>query len=216
MISTSFDDRRRAMVDTQIMPRGVKDARVLEAISRVPRHMFVGDDIVERAYHDMALDIGMGQTISQPYMVAVMTELLELNSTLKVLEIGTGSGYQSAILAELAREVCTIERIDSHTQRARGRLHDLGYSNIRFRTADGTLGWTEEAPFDRILITAAAPDIPQPLIEQLADGGIALAPVGQRHTQQLLKLKKSGKDFTKELHVLCVFVPLIGQYGWQE
>ncbi|MBF0592686.1 MAG: protein-L-isoaspartate(D-aspartate) O-methyltransferase [Nitrospirae bacterium] len=204
------------MVDTQIMTRGIHAPLVLEAMSKVPRHLFVGSDAVERAYYDMALDIGMGQTISQPYMVAVMTELLGLNSTLRVLEIGTGSGYQAAILAEIVREVCTIERIESHTERARHRLNDLGYTNVRFRTADGSVGWAEEAPFDRILITAAAPDIPQPLIEQLTDGGIAVAPVGARHTQQLLKLQKSGGDIVREFYVPCLFVPLIGQYGWQE
>ncbi|MBF0344147.1 MAG: protein-L-isoaspartate(D-aspartate) O-methyltransferase [Nitrospirae bacterium] len=211
-----FDDKRKNMVATQLITRGIVDNLVLDAMLKIPRHLFVSDDMIERAYYDMALDIGVGQTISQPYMVAVMTELLELDSTLKVLEIGTGSGYQTAILAEIVSEVYTIERIESHTVRARQNLNNMGYSNVYFKSADGSLGWPNEAPFDRILVTAAAPDIPPPLIEQLADNGIALAPVGQRHSQQLQKLKKSAGSITTEYHVPCLFVPLIGKHGWQE
>ncbi|MBF0566608.1 MAG: protein-L-isoaspartate(D-aspartate) O-methyltransferase [Nitrospirae bacterium] len=202
------------MIEAQLKPRGIKDVRVLEAILGVPRHLFVSKDNLARAYSDMALDIGMGQTISQPYMVAVMTELLEIGETSRVLEIGTGSGYQTAILAELAMEVYSIERIDYHSETAAKRLKELGYENVSIKTGDGTLGWPEKAPFDRILITAAAPDVPVPLMEQLADDGILVSPVGERHTQQLWKVVKSGGKVLKEFLFPCVFVPLIGQHGW--
>jgi len=164
----------------------------------------------------MPLPIGEGQTISQPYMVAVMTELLELSGTEKVLEIGTGSGYQTAILAELSRDVFTIERIAYLAEKAEKRFQDLSYANIHIKTGDGTLGWPEESPFDRIIITAGSPEIPEPLLEQLADGGIIVIPVGGLYSQQLLKYRKSGNNPVKEYHTPCVFVPLIGQYGWKK
>ena len=203
------------MVETQLIPRGIKDRNVLEAMGRVPRHLFVDSSTISNAYSDMALPIGEGQTISQPYMVAVMTELLELNNTQKVLEIGTGSGYQAAVLAELAREVFTIERIVSLAEKAKKRFQDLSYLNIRIKADDGTLGWPEEAPFDRIIITAGSPEIPAPLIEQLSEGGILVIPVGNLYSQQLLKYRKSGKNPIIEYHTPCVFVPLLGQYGWK-
>ncbi len=204
------------MVETQLIPRGIKDRNVLEAMGRVPRHLFVDSSTISNAYSDMALPIGEGQTISQPYMVAVMTELLELNNTQKVLEIGTGSGYQAAVLAELAREVFTIERIVSLAEKAKKRFQDLSYLNIRIKADDGTLGWPEEAPFDRIIITAGSPEIPAPLIEQLSEGGILVIPVGNLYSQQLLKYRKSGKNPIIEYHTPCVFVPLLGQYGWKK
>jgi protein-L-isoaspartate(D-aspartate) O-methyltransferase len=210
-----YKEHRELMIETQLIPRGIKDRNVLDAMGRVPRHLFVDSSTISNAYSDMALPIGEGQTISQPYMVAVMTELLELNNTQKVLEIGTGSGYQAAVLAELAREVFTIERIVSLAEKAKKRFQDLSYLNIRIKADDGTLGWPEEAPFDRIIITAGSPEIPAPLIEQLSEGGIIVIPVGNLYSQQLLKYRKSGKKPIIEYHTPCVFVPLLGQYGWK-
>lgn len=211
-----FKKLRDLMVDTQLIPRGIKDERVLSAMRKVPRHLFVDDYMQYRAYDDMALPIGDEQTISQPYMVAIMTELLELKGDEKVLEIGTGSGYQAAILGELSREVFTIERKAALAKKAGERLQALGYNNIRVITGDGTLGLPEESHFDRIVITAATPKIPDPLIKQLADGGIIIAPVGIRFSQQLIIVKKSKGALSEQLHVPCVFVPLIGEYGWSE
>jgi len=210
-----FKELRNFMVKTQLMPRGIKDERVLNAMKKVPRHLFVNDSIQDRAYDDMALSIGDGQTISQPYMVAVMTELLELRGEEKVLEIGTGSGYQAAILAELAKEVYTIDRITVLAAQAEERFRSLGYNNIHIKVGDGTLGWPEQAPFDRIIITAGCPKIPEPLIEQLSEEGTIVAPVGDFFSQQLLKVRKSRGRLSEEYHTPCVFVPLIGEYGWR-
>jgi len=204
------------MVNTQLIPRGIRASSVLDAMRRVPRHLFVDASIQHSAYDDMALPIGEGQTISQPYMVAVMTELLDLRGTEKVLEIGTGSGYQAAILAELAKEVYTIERIASLAERASQKFKSLSYTNINVKTGDGTLGWPEASPFDRIIITAASPKIPEPLIGQLAIDGILIIPVGSRFSQQLLRVKKTKDGLTEEYHTPCVFVPLIGEYGWKK
>lgn len=202
------------MVNSQLIPRGIKNERVLSAMKKVPRHLFLDESMQYKAYDDMALSIGENQTISQPYMVAVMTELLALKGNEKVLEIGTGSGYQAAILAELAREVFTVERIAALAALAEERFRALGYANIRIKTGDGTIGWPEEAPFDRIIITAGAPAIPEPLAGQLSEGGIIIAPVGDRSSQQLIKIKKSEGRLLKEFHTPCVFVPLIGKYAW--
>lgn len=210
-----FRELREFMVSTQLVPRGIKDEQVLNAMKKVPRHLFVDESIQYKAYDDMALPIGEGQTISQPYMVAIMTELLELKGNEKVLEIGTGSGYQAAILAELSREVYTIERVDVLAQNAEERFLSLGYTNIHAKAGDGTLGWPEEAPFDRIMITAATPKIPDVLMEQLSEEGIIIAPVGERFSQQLLKCTKSQGKYSDEYHTPCIFVPLIGKYGWQ-
>ncbi len=204
------------MVNTQLIPRGIRDIGVLDAMRRIPRHLFVDDSLQHNAYSDMALPIGDGQTISQPYMVAVMTELLDLRRDNKVLEIGTGSGYQTVILSELSREVYTIERIASLLDNARQRFYSLKYTNIHTRTGDGTLGWPEEAPFDRIIITAASPGLPNPLMEQLSIDGILLVPVGTRYSQQLLKIRKTKDRIHEEYHTPCVFVPLIGEYGWKK
>ena len=211
-----FKETREFMVRTQLIPRGIKDVRVLDAMRKVPRHVFVPENIQSRAYDDMALAIGEGQTISQPYMVAVMTELLELKGEEKVLEIGTGSGYQAAILAELAKEVYTVERIADLAAQAQDKFRTLGYTNINVRVSDGTLGLPEKAPFNGILITAGTPKIPEPLIEQLAEGGIIIGPVGDRFSQQLIRIKKTGGKLQQEYHTPCVFVPLIGKYGWEE
>ena len=213
---TDYRELREAMVDTQLVPRGISDPRVLEAMRRVPRHLFVGESLKHSAYNDMAMPIGEDQTISQPYMVAVMTELLDLKGDEKVLEIGTGSGYQAAVLARLAREVCTIERIDVLAEAARDRFRALSYGNIRVRVGDGTLGWPDEAPFDAIIITAASPQVPAPLLAQLAEGGRLVVPVGSRYSQQLLKIRRTPDGLTEEYHTPCVFVPLIGEHGWKD
>jgi protein-L-isoaspartate(D-aspartate) O-methyltransferase len=210
-----FKRLRDLMVETQLIPRGIKDRRVLDAMRKVPRHLFVPEFIRHSAYDDMALPIGDDQTISQPYMVAVMTELLELKGFEKVLEVGTGSGYQAAILAELAGEVYTIERFSALADMARKRLTNIGYENVYVMVGDGTKGLEEKAPFDRIIITAAAPDIPDPLINQLTEGGIIVAPVGERFSQILIKGKKDKGVLVREYHTPCVFVPLVGEYGWK-
>jgi len=204
------------MVETQIISRGVKNKEVIRAMLKVPRHRFVPEELIEKAYDDMALPIGEGQTISQPYMVAIMTELLEPEYNHKVLEIGTGSGYQAAVLAEIVKEVYTIERVASLSERARQRVRELGYENIFFKVGDGTLGWPEEAPFDRIIITAAAPEIPNTLISQLAEGGIIVAPVGSRYSQVLIKGVKKKSSLETINSVPCVFVPLVGEKGWKD
>jgi len=207
---------REAMVRNQLRPRGIKDPGVLRVMGNIPRHLFVEETLEERAYDDMPLPTSDGQTISQPYMVAVMTELLELHGTEKVLEIGTGSGYQAAILSELSREVYSIDRFEDLTAKAVERFRALGYANITVRAGDGTLGWPEEAPFDRIIVTAAAPRAPEPLIEQLGMEGIMVVPVGSRYSQQLLKIRKTASGLAEEYHTPCVFVPLVGAFGWHD
>jgi protein-L-isoaspartate(D-aspartate) O-methyltransferase len=209
-----FEELRDFMVRTQLVPRGIQDERVLAAMRKVPRHLFVDETIQPRAYEDIALPIGEGQTISQPYMVAVMTELLELKGTERVLEVGTGSGYQAAILAELSRDVYTIERFEKLAKEAEVKFLALGYNNIHAKAGDGTLGWPEKASFDRIIITAGTPKVPEPLIAQLAEDGIVVAPVGERFSQQLVRVRKSTQGLSEEYHTMCVFVPLVGKYGW--
>lgn len=204
------------MVETQIEERGIRDKRVINAMKKVPRHLFVPEDIQNDAYDDRALPIGHGQTISQPYIVALMTELLELKGDEKVLEIGTGSGYQAAILAELTKEVHTIERVSILAEEAMRRFESLGYKNIKVYIKDGTEGLPEEAPFDRIIITAATPDIPEPLIQQLREEGIVVAPVGERYTQHLLKAYKREGKLERHYLIPVAFVPLIGKFGWKE
>lgn len=210
-----FQRLRELMIEAQLIPRGIKDRRVLDAMRKIPRHLFMDEAMWHKAYDDMALPISEGQTISQPYMVAVMTELLELKGDEKVLEIGTGSGYQTAILAELSGEVYTIERLESLSDKAGETLRGLGYQNIHLSTGDGTLGKSEDAPFDRILITAGTPELPGPLIGQLSEGGIILAPVGDRFSQQLVKAVKQAGKLLKEYHTPCMFVPLVGEFGWK-
>lgn len=204
------------MVENQIVERGIKDKRVIEAMKKVPRDLFVPEEIRDDAYDDRALPIGYGQTISQPYIVALMTELLELKGDEKVLEIGTGSGYQAAVLAEIVREVHTIERIPELAEDARKRFDKLGYRNIKVYVKDGTEGLPEEAPFDRIIITAATPEVPEPLITQLKEGGILVAPVGERYSQYMLKAEKKEGRLYKHYLIPVAFVPLIGKYGWKE
>ena len=205
---------REHMVESQIRARGVRDQKVLDAMRAVPRHLFVEKGLQGHAYEDYPLPIGEEQTISQPYMVALMTEALELNATDVVLEIGTGCGYQAAILAEIAAKVYTIERIPSLAARAQETLAELGYVNIFVKSADGTLGWKEHAPFDAIITTAGAPEIPEPLKEQLADNGRLVIPVGDRFSQDLLKAMRKGNSFSQMNLGGCRFVKLIGEHGW--
>lgn len=207
---------RHAMVEEQIRKRGIKSASVLEAMGRIPRHLFVPEELAAHAYEDRALSIGEQQTISQPYMVASMTEYLELRKTERVLEVGAGSGYQAAMLAELAREVVTVEKNVALAEAARARLTALGYHNVCVEIGDGTLGWPEAAPFDGILVAAAAPAIPQPLVSQLAEGGRLVIPVGQSDKQMLMRIRKRGCEITEEKLFACQFVPLRGRYGWAD
>lgn len=213
-MNEDYESLRLRMVERQIRARGVRDERVLEAMRKVPRHVFVPPDLVDEAYEDHPLSIGKGQTISQPYMVALMTEALELEGNEKVLEVGTGSGYQTAILAELAREVYSIERIPELARDAERRLEDLGYTNVHIKVGNGTLGWPEEAPFDAIMVTAGAPKVPGPLKAQLADGGRLVIPVGSEFHQILYRVKRQKDTFSEEALTSCVFVPLVGEEGW--
>jgi protein-L-isoaspartate(D-aspartate) O-methyltransferase len=206
---------RDEMVLAQVERRGIHDARVLEAMRKVKRHEFVEPAFRERAYDDTPLPIEEGQTISQPYMVGRMTSLLEIRPTDRVLEIGTGSGYQTAILAELAAKVYSIERHVRLLQRARVILDQQGYRNIVLRHGDGTIGWAEFAPFDRILVTAAAPGFPRTLFNQLAEGGLMIFPMGEKQMQALMMVEKQGDEPLIHEAGQVSFVPLIGREGWQ-
>jgi protein-L-isoaspartate(D-aspartate) O-methyltransferase len=209
-----FARERDRMVEEQLVARGVTDPRVLSSMRRVPRHLFVEEALRDRAYGDHPLPIGEGQTISQPFMVGKMTELLALGGSEKVLEIGTGSGYQAAVLAELCARVCTVERMARLAQHARELLETLGYNNIWVRVANGTLGWPDEAPFDRILVTAGGPSVPPPLFEQLAEGGRMVMPVGDETGQVLHVIEKVRGEMRTTEHAGCVFVKLVGKYAW--
>jgi len=205
------------MVDGQLRSRGIVDPRVLKAMGKIPRHLFIDEGLAEQAYNDNPLPIDSGQTISQPYMVALMSEAMELTGKEKVLEIGAGSGYQTAILAELAERVFSIERIAALAARARKVLESLNYYNVAIRVGDGTYGWREESPFSAIMVAAGAPRIPKLLIEQLAVGGRMVIPVGNRSSQVLLKLTRLSEDpedVKQEDLGGCRFVDLIGEYGW--
>ena len=210
-----FPKARLKMVEEQITSRGTKDARLIAAMKKIPRHLFVEEALQSQAYTDHPLPIGEKQTISQPYMVALMTEALLLTGKEKVLEIGTGSGYQTAILAELSEKVFSVERIRSLAIRARKLLYELGYFNVEIKIFDGTFGWTEESPFDAIVVTAGSPDIPQPLIDQLAIGGRLVIPVGDVFVQDLFRVTKTEGGVRKEDLGGCRFVKLIGKYGWE-
>ncbi len=204
------------MVEDQLRSRGIKDERVLSVMEKVPRHLFVEEHLRDRAYEDRAFPIGEGQTISQPYMVALMTELLELNGDEKVLEIGTGSGYQTAVLSMLASEVYSVERIQPLALRAKDLLEKLEYENVHVFVSDGTLGLENRSPFDGIIVTAGAPEIPGQYIEQLAVNGRLVIPVGEKKSQVLHKIKKTRSGLEETLSTACVFVPLIGDKGWEE
>ena len=210
-----FPKARLKMVEDQIVSRGIKDSRVIVAMKKVPRHLFVEEALQSQAYSDHPLPIGEKQTISQPYMVALMTEALQLKEKEKVLEIGAGSGYQTAVLAELAEKVFSIERIRSLAIKARQLLYELGYFNVEIKIFDGTHGWMEEAPFDAIIVTAGAPDIPHPLLDQLAIDGRLVIPVGDAYVQDLIRLRKKEDGIHKEDLGGCRFVKLIGKYGWE-
>ena len=207
---------RRRMVETQLKPRDIRDPRVLEAFLKVPRHEFIPEAGLRESYADYPLPISEGQTISQPYMVALMTQCLGLTGGEIVLEIGAGSGYQAAIISLLAKEVYTIERVPALAERARRTLERLGYGNVRVMLGDGTRGWEEAAPYDAIIVTAGAPDVPPPLIEELAEGGKLVIPVGGGYSQELTVLrKKDGRVYAEQV-CGCVFVPLIGEHGWDK
>jgi protein-L-isoaspartate(D-aspartate) O-methyltransferase len=211
-----FATARNRMVDSQLVSRGIKDPTVLAVMRKIPRHRFVEEALISQAYGDHPLPIGEKQTISQPYIVALMTEALELKGTEHVLELGTGSGYQTAILAELAKKVYSIERMYSLSVKARRLLDELGYLNVVLKVGDGTLGWKEQAPFDAVMVTAGSPDVPQPLVDQLAVGGRLVIPVGDRYSQTLLKVVRAKEGIKKIDLGGCRFVNLVGQHGWQE
>jgi protein-L-isoaspartate(D-aspartate) O-methyltransferase len=209
-----FLTARLAMVDRQLVARGITDAGVLRAMREVPRHMFVSESVRHEAYADSPLPIGEGQTISQPYMVAIMTELLKLKGYERVLEIGTGSGYQASILSLVCHWVYTIERIPSLSDRAKVATEAIGYTNITFLVGDGTLGHPEEAPYDGIIVTAGAPVIPDSLVKQLAMGGRLVIPVGDRFSQTLKRVIRTPSGTITENHTGCRFVDLVGKHGW--
>lgn len=214
-----YKKQRSRMVETQIKSRGISDSRVLRAMETVPRHLFIDEGLIDQAYNDSPLPIGEKQTISQPYIVALMTQALELTGKERALEIGTGSGYQTAILASLAERVFSIERIAPLAVKARKILDRLNYYNVAIRVGDGSYGWKEEAPFDAIITTAAAPEIPQYLVEQLAVGGRLVVPIGGRDVQTLYKLTRlveNPQEIRKEDLGGCRFVSLIGESGWKE
>jgi len=206
---------RERMVREQIEARGIESPDVLRAMRTVPRHLFVEEALQAQAYEDHPLPIGHGQTISQPYIVARMTELLQVKPGMTVLEIGTGSGYQAAVLSEIGAEVYTVERVKQLYQAATRRFRDLRYYGIRTKLDDGTLGWLEKAPFDRILVTAGGPEIPEPLVDQLSDPGIMLIPVGQNKRNQILvRVIKENGQIKKENTGAVKFVELVGRHGW--
>lgn len=211
-----FFELRKQMVERQLRNRGISDERVLEAFLAVPRHIFVPEQSRRFAYDDSPLPLFEGQTISQPYMVALMVELLEPDENKHILEIGTGSGYQTAILALLNKHVYTVERIKSLSDYAREKLKELSIDNVYFHVGDGSEGLMDFAPYDGIIVSAAAPEIPEPFIEQLSPGGIIVMPIGDRFYQDLIKAVKTEKGLKKEYHGPCVFVPLVGKYGFEE
>jgi protein-L-isoaspartate(D-aspartate) O-methyltransferase len=209
-----YSRERDRMVD-ELAARGISDARVLEVMRRVPRHRFVQEALRARAYGDHPLPIGEEQTISQPFIVALMTSLLELSGREKVLEVGTGSGYQTAVLASLARRVCSIERLPRLAERARAMLESLGHDNVWVRVGNGALGWPDQAPFDRIIVTAGGPTIPPPLVQQLAEGGRMVLPVGTTENQTLTVVDNVDGEIRQRTHGECKFVKLVGKYAWE-
>jgi len=214
--SSGSPQKDRLEMVRRLEAQGITDRRVLEVMGRIPRHLFLPNALWDQAYADHPVPIECGQTISQPYIVALMTQALQLKKSDRVLEIGTGSGYQTAILAELAGHVYTIERFPELSEKAKKLLTDAGYTNISFRVGDGTLGWPEEAPFDKIIVTAAAPEVPPSLREQLAEGGRMVIPVGGRQLQALLAITKEQGKLQKEELCACSFLPLIGKEGWPD
>ncbi len=211
-----YERQREEMVRSQIEARGIKDPDVLSAFRRVPRHLFVSEALRDQAYGDYPLPIGEQQTISQPYIVAEMTQALELDKDDRVLEIGTGSGYQAAILAQIVYRVYTIERIRSLHIQARSLFDKLQYHNIVTRYGDGTKGWQQESPFNAIIVTAGAPEVPEILVNQLVVGGRLVVPVGNQHTQELIKIDRRGNSIQQSNLGGCRFVKLVGEHGWRD
>jgi protein-L-isoaspartate(D-aspartate) O-methyltransferase len=220
MVSYDPKDRyafeRQTMLEQHLRGRDIRDARVLQAMAEVPREAFVPEKYAANAYDDNPLPIGMGQTISQPYIVALMTQILHLTGMEEVLEIGTGCGYQAALLAKLAAKVYTIERLPELSEMAQAVLGRLGFENVEYCIGDGTVGWPGGKQFDRILLTAAVPELPPPLVEQLKDGGLIAAPVGGQWTQDLILGQKTAGEVTAKIITGCRFVKMIGQYGYSE
>jgi protein-L-isoaspartate(D-aspartate) O-methyltransferase len=216
MIMNEYSSMRQQMVDTQIIARGIQDPKVIQAMRKVPRHLFLDEALRSQAYEDNPSPIGEKQTISQPYIVAMMTELLGLKGKEKVLEIGTGSGYQAAVIAEIAERVYSIERIPALAKRARKLLDDLKYTNIVITIGDGTLGWKEHSPYDGIIVTAAAPHAPTALLEQLKTGGRLVIPIGEEYAQDLMVyIREDDGEYSKENYGGVRFVKLIGDEGWR-
>jgi protein-L-isoaspartate(D-aspartate) O-methyltransferase len=216
MITLEYAAERERMVREQIERKGIRHPRVLDAFRAVPRHLFVNPADEAAAYEDRPLALTGGQTISQPYMVALMTEALDVAPGQRVLEIGTGSGYQAAILAELGTRVHTVERLPELSDLARQRLERAGYTHIQYRVGDGTLGWPEEPPFDRIIVTAGAPDVPIGLLTRLGEGGVLVVPVGDDRVQDLMRFRRGEGRVSRERLCRCSFVKLIGAEGWPE
>jgi protein-L-isoaspartate(D-aspartate) O-methyltransferase len=216
-MALDFEGERERMVATQLEARGIQDLAVLAAMRNVPRHLFVEESLRERAYQDTPLPIGEHQTISQPYMVAIMTEELGIRAGERILEVGTGSGYQAAVLAELGARVVTLERIPVLAERARAVIEALGYAEqVTVELGDGTLGWLAGAPYDAILITAAAPQIPRPLVEQLAPAGRLVLPIGEEDVQTLVRIRRERGELVEDYLGECRFVKLFGSYGWED
>jgi protein-L-isoaspartate(D-aspartate) O-methyltransferase len=216
MITMEYAAERERMVRDQLEKKGIRNRRVLDAFRAVPRHLFVNPSDEAAAYEDRPLALSGGQTISQPYMVALMSEALDVAPGHRALEVGTGSGYQAAILAELGARVHTVERLPELSEEARRRLERAGYMDIRYRVGDGTLGWPEEPPFDRIVVTAGAPDVPIGLLARLEEGGILVVPIGDDRVQDLVRFRRGGGRVSKERLCRCSFVKLIGAEGWPE
>ena len=211
-----YFDARQRMVQEQLISRGILDQKVLDAMRKIKRHLFVDKKYWDRAYDDTPLSIPCSQTISQPYMVGLMTELIQPDKDKKVLEIGTGSGYQTAILAETCQKVYSVERHDELAELAKRRLDELGYTNVELKIDDGTLGWEEKGPFDAILVTAAAPEVPEQLVKQLESHGKLVIPVGTQYRQNLELVLKRGDSYIEKIICGCIFVPLIGKGGWSD
>jgi protein-L-isoaspartate(D-aspartate) O-methyltransferase len=215
MTRTDYVQARERMVEEQLVSRGIHDPRVLRAMAKVPRHLFLGNELWEQAYEDHPLPIGADQTISQPYMVALMAEALELKGAEKVLEVGTGSGYAAAVLGELCAEVFTVEVVEGLALKAHSFLSGLGHRNVSVLVGDGTLGWEEHAPYDAVIISAAAPCIPRPLLEQLKLPGRLVFPMGEKELQSLVRIRKDQGGIREEYLGECLFVKLKGRYGWE-
>jgi protein-L-isoaspartate(D-aspartate) O-methyltransferase len=215
MMRNNYVKARERMVEQQLVSRGIHDPRVLRAMAKVPRHLFLENELWDQAYEDHPLPIGADQTISQPYMVALMAEALELKGAEKVLEVGTGSGYAAAVLGELCAEIFTVEAVKELAWKSRSLLSSLGYGNMSVLVGDGTLGWEEHAPYDAVIISAAAPCIPRPLLEQLKIPGRLLFPMGEEELQTLVRIRKDQRGIREEYLGECLFVKLKGRYGWE-